>query len=131
MQSNFLTEKKNDLKAGEFCVIGDFSENYSFLVQEAAQIFHWNNTQATIHPWVFYYSKNSFIKHSSFTIISESNNHNVVSVHLFLEYLVAHLKTVFDNDNVKKIFTFQTVVLVNIKTVRLFLIFATIKMILE
>ena len=73
MQSCFLKEKKKDLKEGEFVIVGDFSENYSFVVQDAAQGFHWNNTQATIHPWVYYYLQDNTLKHSSFTIISENN----------------------------------------------------------
>ena len=35
----------------------DFSENYSFVLQDATQSFHWNNSQATIHPFVAYYMK--------------------------------------------------------------------------
>ena len=35
----------------------DFSENYSFVLQDAAKSFHWNNSQATIHPFVAYYMK--------------------------------------------------------------------------
>ena len=33
----------------EFCVIGDFSENYAFLIQVAAQGFHSHTSQATIY----------------------------------------------------------------------------------
>ena len=36
-------------------VIGDFAENYSFVLQDTAQGFHWNNSQATIHPFVIYH----------------------------------------------------------------------------
>ena len=32
--------------------VADFSENYSFVLQDAAQGFHWNNAQATMHPFV-------------------------------------------------------------------------------
>ena len=44
-----------NLKVGEILVNADFSENYSFVLQDASQGFHWNNTQATIHPFVAYY----------------------------------------------------------------------------
>ena len=33
----------------------DFAENYSFLVQDASPGFHWNKSQATIHPFVIHY----------------------------------------------------------------------------
>ena len=29
----------------------DFTENYSFVVQDEVQGFHWNNTHATLHPY--------------------------------------------------------------------------------
>ena len=42
-QARFVSEKKEHLSLGEFLVIGDFSENYSFIVQDEVQCFHWNN----------------------------------------------------------------------------------------
>ena len=32
-----------------------FRKNYSFVLQDAAQGFHWNNSQATLHPFIAYY----------------------------------------------------------------------------
>ncbi len=37
---------KEVLKDGEFLVIGDLAENFSFVVQDEAQSFHWNNAQS-------------------------------------------------------------------------------------
>ena len=54
-QSIFLNERKETLKEGEFLVIGDFSENFSFVVQDEAQSFHWNNSMATLHPFVYHH----------------------------------------------------------------------------
>ena len=54
-QSLFQTDAMSTLLPQQFVVIGDFSENYSFVLQDAAQGFHWNNSQATIHPFVAYY----------------------------------------------------------------------------
>ena len=48
-QSRFFSECKSTLKPGEIVVSADFSENYAFVLQDAAQGFHWNNTQATDH----------------------------------------------------------------------------------
>ena len=47
----YLTQRKESLslQPGEIVVVGDFSENYSFVLQDAAQGFHWNNAQATLH----------------------------------------------------------------------------------
>ena len=55
MQASFLQQRKDTLKDGEFLVVADFSENYSFVVQDEIQSFHWNNSSATIRPFVCYY----------------------------------------------------------------------------
>ena len=55
MQSKFIQETKNALAEGEFLVVGDFAENYAFVVQDASQSFQWNNAQAMLHPFVMYY----------------------------------------------------------------------------
>ena len=49
-QSRFITERKEELSNKEAIVLLDFAENYSFLVQDAVQGVHWDNTQATLHP---------------------------------------------------------------------------------
>jgi hypothetical protein len=46
----FLKELKCDLQSGEFVVLCDFAEDYSFVLQNGAQGFRWNNPQATIQP---------------------------------------------------------------------------------
>ena len=42
-QAEFLKQLKENLQFGECVIVLDFAENYSFLVQDAAQGFHWNN----------------------------------------------------------------------------------------
>ena len=54
-QAKFLADKKENLTSGELIVIADFSVNYSFVVQDEVQSFHWNNVQATVHPFLCYY----------------------------------------------------------------------------
>lgn len=81
------------MKAGEFLVVGDFAENYSFVLQDAAQSFHWNNSQGTIHPFVCYYTDatNNSTKHVSFVAVAECNTHDTVAVHLFQRVLIDFL----------------------------------------
>lgn len=55
-QAAFMCGKKSQLQPGEVLVMADFSENYSFVTQDAAQGFHWNNSQSTIHSFVAYYT---------------------------------------------------------------------------
>lgn len=87
-QSKFLKERKQSLKEGELIVICDFAENYSFVVQNAVQGYHWNNKQATIHPFVVYYKHEGDVKHISFIVISEVLKHENTTVHLFISKLM-------------------------------------------
>jgi hypothetical protein len=59
-----LKETKSSLQDRQVIVLGDFSENYVFIVQDAAQGFHSNNKQATIHAFDSYFqnSKNELEK---------------------------------------------------------------------
>ena len=70
-------------------------ENYAFVLQDASQSFHWNNDQATLHPFVVYFRQAGKIENCSFVVISESNNHDAVEVHLFQTRRVACLKEKF------------------------------------
>lgn len=87
-QASYFTDKKNSVEDGEFIVCLDFSENYSFSVQNAIQSYHWNNNQATIHPYVVYYRGNEEMKHENYVIISEKVSHDASSVHLFNSKLI-------------------------------------------
>ena len=94
-QSAFQTQVKSDLLPGELLVTADFSENYSFVLQDAAQGFHWNNSQATIHPFVIYYKESDKLKHISYVVISDCLRHDTVAVHLFQRSLTRFLKEKF------------------------------------
>ena len=67
-QSQFYDQCKQSLKPAEVVVSADFSENYSFVLQDVAQGFHWNNNQSTIHPFVIYFHD---LSHASFVVISD------------------------------------------------------------
>ena len=90
-QSRFFSEYKSSLKPGEVVVSADFSENYAFIIQDSAQGFHWNNAQATIHPFVAYCKEGNTEKHLSFVVISECLHHDTVAVHLFQRHLIDFL----------------------------------------
>lgn len=99
-QSTFLAYSKENLIAGEFLVILDFSENYSFVVQNEVQGWYWNNSQCTIHPFVIYYKdNNNVLQHTSLIIISECLKHNFSAVRLFQQKLMTFLNTKFNAIN--------------------------------
>ena len=67
-------------------------QNYSFVVQDEVQSFHWNNLQATVHPFLCYYrNTDGKLGSACFTIISENKEHDTIAVHLFQRKLVSFL----------------------------------------
>jgi hypothetical protein len=51
-QATFLRNKKEDLQDQECMVSGDFSENFTFVIQDEIQSYHWVNEQVTLHPFI-------------------------------------------------------------------------------
>jgi hypothetical protein len=100
-----LKETESSLQNGEVIVSGGFSENYSFIIRDAAQGFHQNNQQATIHPFVSYFknSKNE-LGNLCFVIISQCLCHDTVTVYTFQKHLIAFLKENFPK--ISKIYYF-------------------------
>ena len=94
-QSCYLKSLKENLKPGELAILMDFAENYSFIVQDAVQGFHWENSQATLHPFVVYYKElgNEEVQSSSLCIISDCPRHDTIAVHVFLRESVEYLKS--------------------------------------
>ena len=90
-QASFLADLKANLKEGEVIVMGDFSENYSFIILDAVQGYHWNNDQATIHPFVVYYTNQGVLQSLNFVVISNCLVHDSVAVHLFVRKLLEFL----------------------------------------
>jgi hypothetical protein len=92
-QAMFLKNLKVDLKPDEVIMLLDFAENYSFVVQDASQSFHWNNTQATLHPFVLYSVDGcGNLECSSFCIISDSMSHSTAAVHVFQKKVLNNVK---------------------------------------
>ncbi|XP_074109255.1 uncharacterized protein LOC141534013 [Cotesia typhae] len=104
-QAQFLKTLKETLKPNEYVIICDFAENYAFVVQNAAAGFHWNNNQATVFPVVIYYTVNNKLENKSLVIISDSNKHDAVAVHVFIEIITDYVKSLPERCN--KIYYFS------------------------
>ena len=102
-----MLRTKSQLKRGEFLVVDDSTENYSSVLQDAAQSLCWNNLQATMHPFVCYYMNHSeaqdeataqkkILDHVSFFVIFQSNLHDTVAVHLYQKMLIRFLTKIED-----------------------------------
>ena len=97
----YLSIRKEKLLEGEFIVIGDFAKNCGFLVQDAAEGFHWNNSLTIIHLFMIYHrfpeldNKDGKLESLSFVIFSDCLTHNTMAVHTFQRKLLAHLNSLF------------------------------------
>ena len=107
-QAKFFKEKMESLQPGKCVLLLDFAENYSFVVQDAAQGFYRNNSQATIHLFVLYYVHSAIRKvcHKSCACISNYMVHDTVAVYCFLQKLLNEYVKV-DFPHVHKVFCFD------------------------
>ena len=80
-QAKYLSRRKEEIDETCALFLGDFAENYSFVVQDEVQGFHWNNLQCTLHPVVVYYKSDNNLQHSSYCIISDDNHHDVPTIY--------------------------------------------------
>jgi hypothetical protein len=72
----------------------------SFVTQDAAQGLHWNNSQATLHPFVGYFKNaEGEVEHISMCVISNCLQHATVTVYKFQTTILAFLKDKFPSLN--------------------------------
>lgn len=104
-QSKYFKDSKENLAAGHFIVICDYSQNYTFVIQDEIQGYHWNNEQATIHPFVYYYKTSSGeLKSGSFVAISDCRKHDTVLFYVFQKQFLKFLKN--NHENITKVIYF-------------------------
>ena len=97
-QANHLKMAKENLSENELIILLDFAENYSFVVQDAVQGFHWENSQATLHPFAAYFrSSNGDLKHTSICVISDCFKQDQIAVHCFLTKVITLMKQKVNN----------------------------------
>ena len=77
----------------EVCItLGDFAENFTFVVQDEIQSYHWSNPQVTLHPFVYYYLNDGEMCHRSLCVISDCLDHSTAAVHCFQKHLTEDIK---------------------------------------
>lgn len=94
-QSHFLKELKLNMTSDEVILLLDFAENFSFIIQDEIQGFHWENSQCTVHPFVMYYKNEQEILCKSFCFLSPDTKHSTTMVYTFLCTLIPHIKSLF------------------------------------
>ncbi|KAH9365234.1 hypothetical protein HPB48_003817 [Haemaphysalis longicornis] len=89
-----LRALKASLSKKEAVAVIDLAENYSSVIQDAPQSYHWVNTQATIHPIVVYYASENTEGPSvmSFAVISDCLEHDTAAVSAFHHEIMECLK---------------------------------------
>ena len=75
------------------------AENYSFVVQDEVQGFHWSNLQCTLHLVVVYYQEMDMLESVSYCIISDDNKHDVGMVYEVQRKIIEDLKLRFTQLN--------------------------------
>ena len=58
-EARYLSEIKQNLEEDDIIALGDFAENYTFLIQDEIQGYHCSKQQCTLHPLVIYYKESS------------------------------------------------------------------------
>lgn len=91
-QGSFFKSSKENLDETNCIIVLDFSENYSFVVQNAVQSFHWNNQQCTIHPAVLYYKSSGRFVSKSFSFLSADLSHDTPFVFECQKRLSSYIK---------------------------------------
>ena len=91
-QSNYLKSLKETLPENEFVVLGDFVENYTFLMQDEIQGMHSNNQQCSLHPIVIYCRKLSQTKSHFLCFISDDLMYDVDFVCIVIKETVVFIK---------------------------------------
>ena len=77
----------------EVIVLGNFAENYQFLVQDEIQSYHSSKEYCTLHPLVVYFIvDDGNIQHNSLCFISDDNHHDTSFAYKIQTILVDYLK---------------------------------------
>ena len=92
-QAQYLNKLKEKLKYDEMIILGDFAENFSFVVQDEIQGYHWNNQQCTLHPIVVYFhnTNESELQSRSICFISDDLKHDVNFVYTIMKNTIKYI----------------------------------------
>ena len=101
MQSTYLKNLKETLSPDTAVLLMDFSENYSFVIQNEAQGYHWTHGNCTVCPAIIYFKHGTSdqpLSVSSHCYLSDDLDHDVSMVYkyqqLLMQYINEHIPTV-------------------------------------
>ena len=95
----FFKSLKESLPSNEGLVVGDFSEYFSFIIQDTAQGYHCYNSQCTVHPFVFYWipANEESPRLVSLCFLSDAVKHSTSMTPVFLKRLIPELRMAHPN----------------------------------
>ena len=76
---------------------GDFAENYSYVVQDEIQSFHWENKQATLHPFVAYHKlddEDGTLEHRNICVVNDIKEHSISTVYAFQQVVIEYINPI-------------------------------------
>ena len=91
-QAQNFSQAKDTMKDNEAIIQLDFSENYTFILQDAVQASYFSSQQATVHPYVIYHKIKGDLFSKSFCIISNHLTHDAKAVAIFNEQIISIIK---------------------------------------
>lgn len=92
-QAVYLQNLKESLPENKAIIMMDFSMNYTCIVQDATQKYHWSKKGVTVHPVVIYYTdSDGELKNKNLCFISDDVKHDVTQVRLAQEKTIEFIK---------------------------------------
>lgn len=70
----------------------DFNQNYTYVAQDAAQAFYFNNAQCSVFPFIFYFKEDGVIKRESSVFLSDCTKHDSTFVYAALKKIMPKIK---------------------------------------
>ena len=105
-QAQYLNDRKQSLRSEEALVLGDFAENYPFLIQDKIQSYHWSKEYCTLYQVVVYFKNDTgSLQHISICFISDDNLHNTCFVYEVQKIMINYLHELLPQ--VKKLLYFS------------------------
>ncbi|KZS08330.1 Cc8L18.2-like protein [Daphnia magna] len=103
---SLVSASKEKIDHKSCVLVSNFSENYSFIIQDSMQGYYWANDQATILTFMAYIKRpDGSIFNVSIAIISDHLIHDTISVHAYLRPVLQHLMTLNPSLKSVKYFT--------------------------
>ena len=105
-QSAYFVQSKVNIDHETCVLVSDFSENFSFVIQDSVQGYYWSNDQANLLPFMAYMKKiDGSAWNVAMCIISDHLTHDTASVHAYLKPVLNYLKSLNPTLKCVKYFT--------------------------